>query len=149
YIAGGPGEAGHVDVAVEHGCEMVLAINAMVPVRVDPLSREVPTGHGPMKRVRDKGMLWVYSQSWRLVTEARLQSGIAKYRAEHPNVDVHLLEPERGDATMFMHSPMNFDARRSILEDGYKATTQLLRDPEAPLRKAVEELGFRPKDEAG
>ncbi len=141
-IAGGPGEVGHVDLAVENGCEVVLVINAMVPVRTNPTERAVPTGHGPMPRVRDKGLLWVYSQSWRLMTEARLQKGLAGYRAEHPDVTVHLLEPERDNATMFMHSPMNFAARRVILEDGYRSTTAMLRADESPLRDSIERLGF-------
>ncbi len=145
FIAGGPGEAGHVDVAVEQGCELIVVINAMVPVRANRESKAIPTGHGPQKRVRDKGLLWVYNQSWRLVTEARLQQGLANYRAEHPEVDIHLVEPARDDATMFMHSPMNFDARRLILEDGYSATTRGLRDPESPLRRSLEAAGLRVK----
>ncbi|MEM7603793.1 MAG: patatin-like phospholipase family protein [Myxococcota bacterium] len=145
FIAGGPGEAGHVDVAVEQGCELIVVINAMVPVRTDRDGLSVPTGHGPRKRVRDKGLLWVYNQSWRLLTEARLQKGLAAYRAEHPDIDVQLVEPARDDATMFMHSPMNFDARRLILEDGYAATRQSLLNPDSPLRKAFEAVGHTPR----
>lgn len=145
FVGGSPGEAGHVDVAVKQGCDLVLVINPMVPVRVDPLQPGVPTGHGPKKRVRDKGMLWVYSQNWRIVTEARLQKGLAAYRAEHPEVEIHLVEPERTDAAMFMHSPMNFAARRAILEDGYKSTWAMLRDDASPLRQSLVSAGFVPK----
>ncbi len=147
FIAGGVGEAGHVDVAVDEGCELVIAINAMVPVRSDPLERTIPTGHGPMKRVRDKGMLWVYNQSWRIQTEARLQKGLATYRAEHPDVEVHLIEPAKDDATMFMYSPMNFAARRAILEDGYTATRAELKRPDSALRTAFEALGLQMRAE--
>ena len=142
FIAGGPGDTGHVDVAVEQGCQLVLVVNAMVPVRADPAQRAVPTGHGPQKGMRDKGMLWIYNQSWRLVSEARLQRGLASYRAEHPEVQVHLFEPDREDATMFLHSPMNFDARRLILEDGYTSTLRALRAPDSPVRLALEALGL-------
>jgi NTE family protein len=145
FIAGGLGEAGHVDVAVEQDCELILVINAMVPVRADRETRTIPTGHGPQKRVRDKGMLWVYNQSWRQITEARLQTGLAAYRVEHPDVDIHLIEPARDDATMFMHSPMNFDARRAILEDGYSATLRELRSEESPLRQSLEDFGLKVK----
>ncbi len=55
---------------------------------------------------------------------------------------MHLLEPEKDDATMFMHSPMNFAARRVILEDGYRSTTAMLRADESPLRDSIERLGF-------
>ncbi len=146
FIAGAPGETGHVDIAVEQGCELVVVINAMVPVRTDPTTNAVPTGHGPKGRVRDKGLLWVYNQSWRLMTEARLERGLAAFRAANPGVDIHLLEPARDDAVMFMHSPMNFDARRVILEDGYTSTIKSLREADSPLRAAFESLGLKSRE---
>ncbi|MEM1415761.1 MAG: patatin-like phospholipase family protein [Myxococcota bacterium] len=145
FIAGGVGEAGHVDVAVEQGCQLVLVVNAMVPIRVDPAQASVPTGHGPRKRVRDKGLLWVYNQAWRLVTEARLQKGLASYAAEHPKVTVELVEPDRSETTMFLYSPMNFAARRSLLELGYASTTRRLRAEGSPLRTHLIQAGLSPR----
>ncbi len=145
YVAGGVGEAGHVELAAETGCELVLVINAVVPVRADLGSREVPTGHGQRTRVRDKGMLWVNNQSWRMVTAARLRNGIDAFRRERPGVDVLLLEPDPSDATMFMYSPMNFTARRVILEDGYTTTLRQLKDPDSTLRRAFEGRGLVPQ----
>jgi len=142
FVAAGLGETGHVDVAVELGCELVLMLNAMVPVRVDTDARDVPTGHGPRRRVRDKGLLWVYNQSTRMVTEARLVHGLAAYRADHPDASVLLLEPSPDDAIMFMHSPMNFAARRTILEHGYTSTMARLRTERAPIREAFEARGY-------
>ena len=145
FVAGSVGETGHVDIAVQHGCDTVLVINAMVPVLVNPTQRGVPTGHGPMTRIRDKGMLWVYNQSWRLLSEARLQVGLNLYRSAHPDVTIHLVEPARDDATMFLHSPMNFAARRAILEDGFRSTIQMLRSEDSALRKSFEALGHQLK----
>ncbi len=139
-IASGVGETGHVDVAVELGCTLVLFVDAMVPLKVS--SGAVPTGHGKRSRVRDKGLLWVYNQTNRLTAQARLREGLRNYRADHPNVEVLVVEPDRSDATMFMYSPMNFAARRVILEDGYTATARRLRDPESRLRKAFESHGL-------
>lgn len=141
-VAGGVGEAGHVDLAVSRGCDVVLMINAMVPVRSDREARNIPTGHGPQKRVRDKGMLWVYNQSWRQLTEARLERGLELFRRENDQVAIELIEPAPGDATMFMHSPMNFEARRLILEDGYTTTTHELRDDTSSLRLTLESAGY-------
>lgn len=144
YVAGGVGEAGHVDLAVAAGCELVIVINAVVPVVPSAEVRPVPTGHGPRTRVRDKGMLWVNNQAWRMTTDQRLRTGLELYRTRHPNVDVVLLEPDRGDATMFMYSPMNFAARRVILEDGYTSTMRSLKDPASPLRRALAGRGLVP-----
>jgi predicted acylesterase/phospholipase RssA len=145
YVEAGNRTAAHVDVAASLGCGLVLVVNPTVPIRTDPDAREVPTGHGAMRHVRDKGALWVASQSWRVRTESRMREGLARFRSEHPEVEVVLLEPEPGDATMFMHSPMNFAARRQILEDGYTATIRALRDPGSPLRRALEGRGFAVK----
>ncbi len=145
YVDGGIGEVAHVDLAVEEGCDTVLVINPMVPVRSDVRERDVPTGHGKRKRIRDKGLLWVYNQSWRLRTEARFRKLLDDYRAAHPEDVVVLIEPHPDDRTIFMYSPMNFAARRVILEDGYKSTMAVLKEPDSPLRRAIEAKGLRAK----
>jgi hypothetical protein len=94
--------------------------------------------------VRDKGLIWVNSQAWRLRSEARLMEGLRRYREEHPDTELLLLEPDPDDATMFMYSPMNFAARRTILEDGYVRTTNELRSETSPLRTRLEAAGLRP-----
>jgi len=137
YVDGGIGELAHIDLAVRAGCDLVVVVNPMVPIRSDPLARDIPTGHGRMLHVRDKGLLWVHNQAWRIRTEDRFRRGLERFRAEHPEVVVVLLEPDQGDATMFMYSPMNFAARRTILEHGYTSTTRLLRAPDSPIRAAL------------
>ena len=148
YIDGGMGDVAHADLALGAGCQLVLIINPMVPVRSDPNARDVPTGHGPSRRVRDKGLIWVSSQAWRLRSEQRLQDGLSRYRAEHPGRELFLLEPDPDDATMFMYSPMNFAARRTILEDGYVRTIKRLRADGSDLRAALERAGLRKKPAA-
>jgi predicted acylesterase/phospholipase RssA len=146
YIDGGLGDVAHVDVAVELGSEAVLVINPMVPIRSEVHLRDIPTGHGRMKRVRDKGLSWVYNQAFRMRSDSRLHAGLARYRAEHPRVEVLLLEPDPSDATLFMHSPMNFAARRAILTHAYTTTYQALRVAGSPLRRLIEQRGFSPKE---
>ena len=141
-IAAQSGEAGQADVAVEAGCTSVLVVNPMVPIRTEVDVKDVPTGHGKRSRIRDKGLLWVNNQSWRLVTQARLQRGLERYREAHPEIQVLLHEPERSDTTMFLHSPMNFAARRMILEHGYTTTIQRLRAEGSPLRALLESAGL-------
>jgi NTE family protein len=146
YIDGGLGDVAHVDVAVELGAEAVLVINPMVPIRTEVGTRDIPTGHGRMKRVRDKGLSWVYNQALRMRSDANLHAGLARYRAEHPTVQILLQEPDPSDATLFMHSPMNFAARRAILTHAYTTTYQALRVPESATRKLIEQRGFSPKE---
>ena len=145
YISGGLGAMGHVDVAAEVGCELIVVVNAMVPVATDIGERHIPTGHGPMRRVRDKGFLWVYSQAWRVASQARMRQGLAGFRASHPQVEVIVVEPDPLEAGVFMSSPMNFEGRRAILEAGYRATVAHLRSPQSTLRSALERRGFTPR----
>lgn len=146
YVDGGLGDEAHVDIAVELGSEAVLVLNPMVPIRSEVHLRDIPTGHGRMKRVRDKGLSWVYNQSFRMRSESRLIEGLARYRSSHPDVTVLLLEPDPSDATLFMHSPMNFAARRAILTHAYTTTYQGLRSSDSALRKLIEQRGFRAKE---
>jgi len=147
FVDGGLGEIAHVDLALDGGCDLVVVINPMVPITPDRKTRSVPTGHGRGQRIRDKGLLWVYNQSFRLRTEARFRKLLAEFREDHPEARVLLLEPDQDDATMFMYSPMNFAARRVILEDGYRSTVRLLKAPGSPLREAMVDKGLKLKDE--
>lgn len=146
YVEGGLGDVAHLDVAVELGSEAVLVVNPMVPIRSEVHLRDIPTGHGRMKRVRDKGLSWVYNQAFRMRSDSRLHDGIARYTAENPQIEVLLLEPDPSDATLFMHSPMNFAARRAILTHAYTTTYQALRVPASPLRRLIEQRGFSAKE---
>jgi len=145
YIDGGLGDVAHVDVAAQLGAAVVLIINPMVPIRSEVDERDIPTGHGRQKRVRDKGLLWVYNQAFRIRSDSRLRAGLERYRAENPDNTVLLLEPDPSDATLFMHSPMNFDARRAILTHAYTTTYQGLRVPSSELRQLLEQRGFQGK----
>lgn len=142
FVDGGIGHVGHVDVAERHGADTILVINPMVPVISDPASKDIPTGHGRMRRVRDKGLLWVYNQSWRMRTETRFKSLLARFREVHPNTKVLLLEPPSDDANMFMYSPMNFAARRVILQDAYRRTMTSLLSEDSELRQAFMSKGL-------
>jgi hypothetical protein len=130
-----------VDIAEAKGCELIVVVNPMVPVHAGS-GRDVPTGHGPQRRVRDKGAIWVYEQAMRMRSEAGLRLRLEHFATIRPNTDVVVLEPKQTDATLFMYSPMNFAARRAILEEGYTSTVRLLADPESPLRKTLARHGL-------
>jgi NTE family protein len=142
FVAGDGGDAAALDLCVDRGCDLVLIVNPVVPVRAGGTERRVPTGHGPMRRVRDKGLLWVYEQGMRMGSEARLESALRLFHADHPDSKALLLEPDQDEASMFMYSPMNFAARRTILEDAYTSTFRKLREPDSTLRRALCDHGL-------
>ena len=144
YIDAGVGEVAHVDLAESLGCDQVIVINPMVPIIADHAERTVPTGHGPRRRIRDKGLLWVHNQSFRIRTELRFRKLLDVYSASHPGTEVVLLEPAPDDATLFLYSPMNFAARRAILEDAYTATMRQLKDESSDLHRALAKKRLEP-----
>ena len=143
YVDGGIGDIAHVDIAEAKGCKLIVVVNPMVPVHAGERGgRDVPTGHGPQRRVRDKGAIWVYEQAMRMRNEAGLRLRLDQFRGAHSGTDVVVLEPKQSDATLFMYSPMNFAARRAILEEGYTSTVRLLADPDSALRTTLAKHGL-------
>lgn len=143
YVAADAGDPTLLDLCTARGCDTVLIVDAGVPIHADGEGRRVPTGHGPRRRVRDKGLLWVHEQNLRMVSHARLKDSLAVFQANHPSTEIVVLEPDRDEATMFMYSPMNFAARRAILEDAYTRTIQRLREEPSPLRQTLSDRGLR------
>ncbi|MGD8859300.1 MAG: patatin-like phospholipase family protein [Myxococcales bacterium] len=142
YVDGGIGDAAHIDVAEQEGCGLILVVNPMVPVHASADGLDVPTGHGKQRRVRDKGAVWVYNQAMRIRMQARFVLGLERFRTEHPDTDVALIEPSQTDATLFMYSPMNFAARRAILQEGYTSTARQLAEPDSALCRTLQAHGL-------
>jgi NTE family protein len=118
YLDGGLCSMTHFDVAREHDAALAIVINPRVPVSAGG-TQTVPTGHGPGRSVRDKGLVWVLNQSRRIANQAMLARELA-----HPpeGMDVLLLEPSPEDGVLFLRNSRSFDARRELLEHAYRAT---------------------------
>jgi NTE family protein len=118
YFDGGIGRVDHIDVAIAHGARRILVINPVVPVRVDH-RRE---------HLRDRGLLAVGNQAFRIMNKARLHFGIKRYLAEHPSVEVLLIEPDDDDSVLFTNGSMSLSARAAILDYAREATRRALRE---------------------
>jgi predicted acylesterase/phospholipase RssA len=124
YFADSTGNASSLSVAAERlDAEVVLVVNPLVPVATGGAQR-VPTGHGEGTGVRDKGLLWVYNQAMRIGEHARLAAEAALLQTRRKDVKVIVVEPAASDALLFMHSPMNYAARRQILEETYRTVRE-------------------------
>src|SRR5581483_11855453 len=137
YVDAGTGPVAHADIALRWGANLVVVIHPAVPVRAGRGVAGIPTGHGPKTRVRDKGLLWVMEQAVRTSAHAQIAQGLRRLRAEVPHATLVTLEPRMDDATMFMHSPMNFSARRTLLRYGYETTLAYVRRDGAALRERL------------
>ena len=121
YVDGGVKKTAHVNLAIGEGARLVLCINPMVPLRNDGAHRPLP---GPLS---GRGVAYVLDQALRIMLHGRMQYGLERYRAEHPEVDILLLEPDPEDLRMFRYNILRYGARRVVAELGYRATRQAFR----------------------
>jgi NTE family protein len=91
--------------------------------------------------VRDKGLLWVFNQSMRVGAHARLHQEVA--RMSSGPMQVLVLEPEPTDVLLFLHNPVNVDARRAILEYAYRTTRERIARWIERHRQVVERFGWK------
>ena len=115
YVDGGVKKTAHANLAIQHGADLVICINPLVPILNEAVKGPL---RGPLS---DKGVTWVLDQALRIMLHGRMQYGMERYRAEHPEVDVLLVEPARHDLRMFSYNIMRYGARRVLAEHGYRS----------------------------
>jgi predicted acylesterase/phospholipase RssA len=126
YIDGSSGKAGHLDLALARGADLVLIINPRVPIKNDPEREDLPTAIGGAMHLRDKGFVTVWEQAERMNTKTKLHQGLRRHRAEYPRASLLAIEPREEEAEMFLSNPMSFAARRQIARYGYESATREL-----------------------
>src|SRR5213075_2763364 len=101
---------------IQNGADLVICVNPIVPVdnRSGALS----------PHLSGKGVTYVLDQVMRIALHGRMQYGLERYQAEHPEVDILLLEPTRDDLRMFSYNIMQFRARRVVAAHAYQSTVQ-------------------------
>lgn len=114
----------HASVALEHGVELLLAINPIVPVDT---SKAVEEGVMRRGKLVDRGLPTVLAQTFRTLIYSRLEVGMTTYRNRFGGSDVVLLEPQRDDYRMFFTNIFSFSSRRDLADHAYRRTREELR----------------------
>jgi predicted acylesterase/phospholipase RssA len=121
YVDGGVKKTAHVNLAIRHGADLVICINPLVPILNEAVRGPL---HGPLS---ERGVTYVLGQALRIMLHGRMQYGMERYRAEHPEVDILLVEPARHDLRMFSNNIMRYSARRELAEHGYRSALATFR----------------------
>lgn len=139
YVDGGVKKTAHINLAIRHGADLVVCINPIVPFHnVDG---------GPLRaRMSEKGLSYVLDQVMRIMLHGRMQYGMERYEAEHPEVDVLLIEPTRDDMRMFSYNIMKYSARRYVAEHGYLSAAASFRRNRARYGAVLGRHGIRVAD---
>jgi NTE family protein len=128
YVDGGVRRTANIDVAIEHGADLVICYNPFRPFSNRVVRRYLPERNEYKLEGRplaDQGMLTVLNQVLRTLLHSRLQLGIRQYQ-DDPNFqgDIILLEPGETDLTFFKMAPLNIWQGRSAGAHGYLSVTQ-------------------------
>jgi predicted acylesterase/phospholipase RssA len=119
YVDGGLRGTASIDIAIEHGCDLIICVNPLVPF--DNTSRDIPKLGPNARSVRDKGFGAIINQITRISLHAGLQYHLKQVRRAHPEVDIIEIQPKRTDARMFFNNPMRFSSRMLIARHGYES----------------------------
>jgi predicted acylesterase/phospholipase RssA len=143
YVDGGVRKTAHINLAIQHGADLVICINPIVPFLND-------TADGPLQgHLSNRGVTWVLDQTLRIMLHGRMELGLQRYASEHPEVDILVIEPTRDDMRMFSYNIMRYSARRLVAEHGYRTTLDFFRRDFARYKKLFARHGIRMADPDG
>lgn len=136
YVDGGVKKTAHINLAIQHGADLVICINPIVPIHNH--------SGGPLGgHLADKGVTYVLDQALRIMLHGRMQYGMERYEVEHPEVDILLIEPMRDDMRMFSYNIMRYSARQVVAEHGYRSAVSSLRKNRARYTRLLRRHGIR------
>jgi NTE family protein len=146
YVDGGVRRTANIDVAIDHGADLVICYN---PFR--PFSNRVVRKYDPQKddyvaegpQLADRGMLIILNQVLRTLLHSRLQLGLRQYQ-DDPNFkgDIVLIEPTEKDSDFFNMTPLAFWERRRAAQHGYMSVTQSIDTHYDMVRRIMESYGI-------
>ncbi len=142
YVDGGVKKTAHINLAIQHGADLVICLNPIVPIRADHMLRSRLGGH-----LSDKGISYVLDQALRIMLRGRMEYGLERYSQEHPEVDILLLEPSRDDMRMFSYNIMRYSARRVVAEHGYRSAVAAFQRNERTWQRMLSRNGIHLNDE--
>jgi predicted acylesterase/phospholipase RssA len=120
YISGGVKTALHLDVAIDHGADLIICINPIVPIFHQPSLSEKGWSTSKGRFLSKKGLIHVIDQSYRILYHAKLSTAIEIVRKRHPDLDIILFEPRRDDFQFLFSNLFRSSAGASVAKKGYE-----------------------------
>ena len=146
YVDGGVRRTANLDVAVEHGADLVICYNPFRPFsnrvrRTFDRSRGVYTYDGPL--MSDGGVLSVLNQVFRTLLHSRLQYGLREYQ-DDPNFqgDIIVIEPKENDVYFFELNALNYWERLGAAQMGYASVSDSIEGNYDLIKAILERYGL-------
>jgi len=128
YVDGGVRRTANIDVAIEHGADLVICYNPFRPFsnrvrRTFDRVRDTYTYDGPL--LVEGGVLSVLNQVFRTLLHSRLQYGLREYQ-DDPNFqgDIIVIEPKESDVHFFQLNVLSYWERLKAAQIGYASVTE-------------------------
>jgi NTE family protein len=146
YVDGGVRRTANIDVAIEHGAQLVLCYNPFRPIYNRVIPRPAREGGYTFDGapLASRGLLAVLNQVFRTLLHSRLQYGLREFQ-EDPSFrgDVIVIEPQESDLSFFRMNPLAFWERRLAAEHGYLSVTQSIERQFERVRQILESYGIQ------
>ena len=136
YVDGGVTKTAHINLAIQQGADLIICINPLVPI----LNRASKSSLGPLS---SHGVDTVLGQVFRILIQGRFEYGLDRYRTEHPEVDILLIEPTRDDLTMFRYDIMRYSARKALTRHGRATALQTLHEKKSEIATLLKKHGLK------
>ena len=117
YVDGALNKTLHASVALDAGVRLLLCVNPLVPFDASPMQ-----GRDRRDKLAHGGLPMVLAQTFRAIIHSRMEAGMDRYRAQYPDADIVLFEPDREDADMFFASIFSYARRKDLCEAAYRKT---------------------------
>ncbi|HVN87705.1 MAG TPA: patatin-like phospholipase family protein [Candidatus Binatia bacterium] len=146
YVDGGVRRTANIDVAIEHGADLVICYNPFRPfsnrVRrkyVKELGKVVVEG----RPLVDTGLLTVINQVFRTLLHSRLQYGLRQYQDDpHFTGDIIVIEPKETDLHFFQMSALAYWQRIVAAQHGYISVTESIEQNYDLIKPILERYGI-------
>jgi NTE family protein len=147
YVDGGVRRTANIDVAIEHGADLIICYNPFRPLsnpvaqRFDPIRGRYEISGRPLA---DQGLFSVLNQVFRTLLHSRLQLGIRQYQDDPTFTgDIILIEPTDTDSAFFQMAPLNFWAGQRAGAHGYVSVTETVQSHYELMRQILQSYGVQ------
>ncbi len=134
----------HASTVLDHGADLTLCVNPIVPVDT---RRSVEQGFMLRGKLIDRGMPTVLEQTFRTMIHSRLTTGLAAYGERYRDKNVVLFEPSKQDYRMFFTNIFSFNSRKWVCEHAYAETMKNLAARRQELAGLLAGFGLRLRTE--
>jgi hypothetical protein len=119
----------HIDVAIDHGATLVIMVNPLVPIDNRDVDTCLPSlSLNQCASISELGATFAWEQAQRIENREKMKMAMEIHRLKHPDVDIVLFEPGKGETLHFFQGPLSYDAKKHIMLSGYHQTMLQLRE---------------------